>query len=419
MWCIRWKRIKFMVVLALFLAIYPSQVQAVKWVTPQFNQLGLGHVCNDGAEVFHRWAPGAPVPPEERTASVRIARYHRITGESGDELGQIALTIRPPNYYLFEILLFTQPLAVGELVVFELLPHPDFPSPIPSALRQIGVVEECNLLPVSTVTVVTDAQPNQAPTFRFTGSLGEFVLDPILPPADDHVRAARTFTVPLGVHTITQQIPVNWHLMDIACEPASNVLINPATHTALISLTTRADITCTFVNQQAGQVRAIKYNDQNINGQRDALTSEPGLPGWSFHLYDAWQRPVASRITNRHGRVSFLALRPGLYTLCEELGFELELEGWRSTQPGARDPDLIQPCHRFKLAPGRVVLGLFGNSQQPLGAINAAATNRIRVDAASGLTEMTIDSVTGDDEGWLNRADQEPTSIILLPLVSR
>jgi hypothetical protein len=266
---------------------------------------------------------------------------------------------------------------------------------------------------------VVDAQPNQAPAFRFTGSLGEFVLDPILPPAADHVRAARTFTVPLGVHTITQQIPVNWHLMDIACEPASNVLINPATHTALISLTTRADITCTFVNQQAGQVRAIKYDDRNANGQRDSASSEPGLPGWSFHLYDAWQRPVASRITNRHGRVSFPALRPGLYTLCEELGFEPVPEGWRSTQPGARDPDLIQPCYRFKLAPRRMVLGLFGNSQQPLGAINAAATNRNRADAASGLTEMPIDSATEDDEGWLNRADEEQASTILLPLVSR
>jgi hypothetical protein len=54
MWCNVRKWINVVMVLGFFLFVFPSQVQAVKWVTPDPFEPGLGHVCQDGVELFAR-----------------------------------------------------------------------------------------------------------------------------------------------------------------------------------------------------------------------------------------------------------------------------------------------------------------------------------------------------------------------------
>ena len=115
----------------------------------------------------------------------------------------------------------------------------------------------------------------------------------------------------------------------------------------------------------AGNKSGVKFNDLNQNGVQDA--GEPGLPGWTIHVFDtATMALVQSTVTRRPTRApatpdgfySF-TLTPGSYTVCEALQ-----AGWTQTAPLAVPPpvgETLANCAPFGAANG-LTLGPRGYS---------------------------------------------------------
>ena len=91
----------------------------------------------------------------------------------------------------------------------------------------------------------------------------------------------------------------------------------------------------------AGNKSGVKFHDVNQNGVQDA--GEPGLPGWTIHLFNtATKALLQSTVTaaanvgpppTPDGFYSFFALDPGSYTVCEALQ-----TNWQQTAPFAVPP---------------------------------------------------------------------------------
>jgi SdrD B-like domain/IPTL-CTERM motif len=87
-----------------------------------------------------------------------------------------------------------------------------------------------------------------------------------------------------------------------------------------------------FGNQQiplTGQLSGTKWNDLNGNGSQDP--DEPGLPGWSIHIFRVSSaQELARAFTDGNGGYSFPNLPAGTYDVCES-----PTEGWTQTFPPA------------------------------------------------------------------------------------
>ena len=82
-------------------------------------------------------------------------------------------------------------------------------------------------------------------------------------------------------------------------------------------------------------VHAVKYHDQNGNGQRDV--GEPGLYGWTFCIKDDNNENVGfCQVTGLDGEVVLAANRTGDFQVCE-----IAQNGWINTDPG--DATLCKP----------------------------------------------------------------------------
>ena len=103
---------------------------------------------------------------------------------------------------------------------------------------------------------------------------------------------AISFEIAPGVYTVQAQTPVFWYLTAVTCDPAAAGLFDEATQSLAISVAGGQAVTCTFVNQHAGEILVRKYHDRNGDGAR---TDEPGLRGWQITLYGADGAPVAIR----------------------------------------------------------------------------------------------------------------------------
>jgi hypothetical protein len=270
-------------------------------------------------------------------------------------------------------------------------------------------IDNCSLPPEnsSIITIRYTVEPSRDRTFHFTGDLGEFRLNPQTP---EH-----TFTVSSGSYTVTEQRLANWYLTDIFCDAPNHVEVEVVDRSLTLNLTTRADVTCTFVNERAAVIRALKYHDRNGDGRRNG--GEPWLPGWTFKLYSGAGDEVDSRATNQFGKVSFPTLQPGVYTLCEQ-----QQEGWVNTQPATIDPDFGQPCYEVEVGPGQVARAHFGNANEPLVASAAPSGSNAEL-SIEPLTD-TDDREGGEDavvtdEEWLNTAEPELAAAVYLPLIRR
>jgi hypothetical protein len=256
----------------------------------------------------------------------------------------------------------------------------------------------------ATITISKDAQPEHRRRFRFTGSLGSFQLsgDGASP------ASARTFTVNAGVYTVTERVPANWLLTDIACTPAPKAAVDLSANQVVLNASSGDNITCTFINQKVAVVRAFLFHDSNGNGTRQGR--EPVNTGWIVNLFDSQNQLTASGVTNRQGKVSFTGLRPGAYTLCEVL------------QDGLTN---VQPCVAFQALPGTTTTVTFAN--RGAGAVRNSGTDFLMSQITSQKVEdpEVDEDIVANDDAWLNDHapqegdESEAANQLYLPVVTR
>ncbi|MCC6458018.1 MAG: pullulanase-type alpha-1,6-glucosidase [Caldilineaceae bacterium] len=252
------------------------------------------------------------------------------------------------------------------------------------------------------ITIVLDTQPNSRQNFRFTGGLGNFRLDDVVPDDRDPFSQTKTFAVEPGDYTVTEHVPGKWLLTEIRCDPAASAAVDLANNQVTIAVAAGSHVTCTFVNQGKSIVRAHKYEDRNGNGRKNG--GERPLADWRFLLYDAQGTlvPTENDLTNKQGKMRYPGLRPGNYTICEELR-----AGWFNTQPGLIDATYQQPCYLLTVGPGQIAQVHFGNVDRPVArsAQSSAIQGMLIFDAPDvEVDEANYDAVD-TDEAWLNAPD--------------
>ncbi|MBX6351218.1 MAG: hypothetical protein IRZ11_06895 [Clostridia bacterium] len=106
---------------------------------------------------------------------------------------------------------------------------------------------------------------------------------------------------------------------------------------------------------QTALLCAVKFLDADGDGVQDA--TEPGLPNWTFTLYDSAGHPLGSGQTGPKGRIC-KQVKPGTYTVGETVQ-----PGWVQTAPQPVPPGTAT----VSLAPGQTVILAFGNrpSKEP------------------------------------------------------
>ena len=168
---------------------------------------------------------------------------------------------------------------------------------------------------VATITIALDVLPDGKTNFAFTGGLGAFSLDDITPQDGDAYSASKTFTVPAGVYTVTEQPLAGYLDVNISCSPPAHTIADLFNHQVVIDAFNGASITCTFVEQRAGQIIAGSYNDRNHNHVRN--NNEEWLNGWEMQMHSPFTSEVFTQTTVGEGRTTFTNLFAGTYTVCE------------------------------------------------------------------------------------------------------
>ena len=123
--------------------------------------------------------------------------------------------------------------------------------------------------PPGTVTVRVDADPDSPTDFAYSSShtvIGQFVLDD---DGDAAVPAARTFSVPSGVYTVTQAAPPGgYEMRAIQCtDPGGNSSGNVTSRSATIDVSSGETVECTFKNAQPLTVRCPEGTVPNERGE--------------------------------------------------------------------------------------------------------------------------------------------------------
>ena len=191
-----------------------------------------------------------------------------------------------------------------------------------------------------------------------------------------------------GVQTCPLPISGSWSLAAIHCDSAGAV-VDLAKGSVTITPVVGDQITCTFNTQHRSSLRVRAYHDRNGDGQRH---DEPRLKGWKMMLYDAAGKKLATETTDSNGTARFYRLRPGAYTVCEEVR-----KGWFNSQPGAILAAFgNQPCYAITVAPAQKWTAWFGNHQDAT-LVKAASVDALTV--ANGMNELLIlDDI--DDAGY-------------------
>lgn len=263
----------------------------------------------------------------------------------------------------------------------------------------------------ATITVALDVQPDSRTNFSFGGSLGNFKLDDIMPQDGDAFSNSKSFTIPAGTYTVTEQQISGYLDANIFCTPSIGTIADLANHQLVINAASGANITCTFVVQREGQIIAGAYNDHNHNHQRNGR--DEWLNGWQMQMHSPFDPQPLTQATVGEGRTVFHNLFAGSYTVCE-----MQQTGWFNITPNTLNQTYNQPCYTINVAPGQAVWIRFGNSTTP--AVTAA-------DVAEFEDVIICDLPATDDAGVEVAAEQDPweeeeaagTEHLFLPLVSR
>ena len=267
-----------------------------------------------------------------------------------------------------------------------------------------------NTLPVATLTLVLDVQPDSKSNFRFAGSLGAFQLDDFTPQDNDAFSSSKTFTVPAGVYTVTATMLPGYLDANISCNPPANTIADLAKHQLVINASSGANVTCTFAVQRAGQIIAGKYDDRNHNHQRN--NHEAWLNNWQMQLYSPFGPQPTLQTTAGEGRTLFPKLFAGQYTVCE-----VQQTGWFAITPNTLNTTYNAPCYTVTLAAGQAVWVRFGNSNTPL--VTAAEATPVEDIVVCDLpaTDDDGNELTVERDPW--EEEEQAATTIFLPLVTQ
>nr|WP_175265962.1 SdrD B-like domain-containing protein [Methanothrix thermoacetophila] len=177
------------------------------------------------------------------------------------------------------------------------------------------------------VDKVTDPS-GSTESFEFTGSWSGGTTFSLTDGADPYDSGQ----LEPGEYTVTEIVPDGWDLSSIEIDGDTDGGSTSTTSgsTATIDLDAGETIRVTFTNtlKTGGQgkldVSGYKFNDLNGNGNWD--TGEPGIEGWTIYLSDG--TTTISTTTGSDGSYSFTNLPAGKYTITEE-----ERAGWSRTLP--------------------------------------------------------------------------------------
>ena len=214
------------------------------------------------------------------------------------------------------------------------------------------------------ITIVKDAQPNDAQDFAFTPSqatMPQFLLDD---DSDSTLSNMKTYSgLPAGTYAFTETQVPGWTLSSISCTPSLGTSTNLSGATATINLAAGDNVVCTFVNAYTppttAKVCGVKFNDLNGSGLQEA--GELGLANWQIGVGIASIPPVT---TGDKGQYCINDLPVGTYTVSE-----IPQAPWVQTYPAAPG------THTVTLVAGQQLNGVnFGNTQ-PSGACYNAPGN--------------------------------------------
>lgn len=146
-----------------------------------------------------------------------------------------------------------------------------------SASRVFGNTQTARL------TIVKDAYPDsdtQVFTFNPDWSENDFSL---MDGEDTVYESSKTFSnLTTGEYSVAENEAEGWFLTEVYCEDDFSGFSVDG-HTLTVDLEAGDDVTCTFVNHEAGDVMVTKFDDVNNNGYWDEET-EPTLQGWDMTL---------------------------------------------------------------------------------------------------------------------------------------
>lgn len=237
--------------------------------------------------------------------------------------------------------------------------NPNTTTPITVTVNkgQLATVTLCNARDMGTVTIVKQATNQSDQNFSFETNLpgGHFELED---DGNDHnggTEESRTWTVPVGAYTVTENVTPGWKLTYISCDTEGQWGVGDDKRSVRFDVIPGRNITCTFHNTQLGKIIGQKYHDKNADGNRDWF--ELGLASWQIfidqndnQIYDVGE-PMQVTSSNHHsyGWYEFANLSPGDYTVCETMQGD-----WHNGSP---------LCQTTRLTPGDIDSLYFGNYQ--------------------------------------------------------
>ncbi|MES3034317.1 MAG: hypothetical protein V4813_10035 [Gemmatimonadota bacterium] len=223
----------------------------------------------------------------------------------------------------------------------------------------------------ATLTIVKDAQPNDAQNFAFTGTgtgVAPFSLDD---DADVTLPSSQTFVfdgTQLGAKTVTESVVSGWSLTNLVCSAGS---VNLGTRTASVTLAAGDAVTCTFTNAKDATITIIKDAIPNAAQDFGFTNTGSGLPS-SFSLDDDADVTLPSTTT-----FSIPAAQFGAKTVTETATTGWALTGLSCSSSGAGTSDsenLGTATASMTVAAGGVVTCTFTNQRLATLTLRKAIT---------------------------------------------
>jgi hypothetical protein len=256
------------------------------------------------------------------------------------------------------------------------------------------------------LTIVLDAIPENLPgddpdDHDFVASFAAFTLED---PARGEYPRQQSFRLNPGSYTVRKKAPSDYFVTAIQCSPGANAQVDLNLAQLTVNLAEQQDITCTFVSQRAGKVRARIYEDRNGDHKRD--DDEPYLRGWQVTVRNLDNGQSYNKLTSDSGKANFSRLLPGNYEVCQNTQ-----AGWSISQPRSGG------CYRFLLTPGATASMRFGNYFNNDGGKLAVVNNDPAQNSAADVVDIYLSPIVpeSDEEegvwvGWGLR--------LFLPLVA-